>query len=319
LSIDTLDLIAGTMACDAVCPFCVARMTPTFGVGNGTADPSLPRFDEAFEYAIAEGISTVIITGKGEPTLFPEQITAYLRAIRRHNFGGSVELQTNGIGIADHRDRMDDHLGLWRELGLERIAVSIVHWESERNREIYRPHSDAFPDLAALIGFLRSRPYLFSVRLTCVALNGYIDSADAVESLIAFTRNAGVDQLTLRPVAAAENALDPETARFARSHALSADQLKEIRTYLEQNGRIVRRAAYGGMFYDLGGIRVALTACLTKDASAARRHALYFPDGSLRMNWESETTIDLGERRSTHRQRVRARTLMTPEEASPTA
>ena len=76
--IQTLSIICGTRACNARCPYCVSKMTPSQGVGLEDYEPNWRNFEIANRYARDNGVSTILITGKGEPTLYPDQVTTFL-------------------------------------------------------------------------------------------------------------------------------------------------------------------------------------------------------------------------------------------------
>ena len=76
--IQTLSIICGTRGCDARCPYCVSKMTPSQGVGVEEQEPNWRNFEIANRYARDNGVSTILITGKGEPTLYPDQVSAFL-------------------------------------------------------------------------------------------------------------------------------------------------------------------------------------------------------------------------------------------------
>ena len=83
MKIQTLSLVAGTEACDARCPFCVSKMTPTHELGMREKAINELAFNEVCRQAFEGKVNTVMITGKGEPTLFPEQLSWYLAHLSR--------------------------------------------------------------------------------------------------------------------------------------------------------------------------------------------------------------------------------------------
>ena len=62
------------------------------------SDEELPNFESAVLFAKQAQVSTVLLTGKGEPTLYPEEITRVLTALKPHGFP-FTELQTNALAI----------------------------------------------------------------------------------------------------------------------------------------------------------------------------------------------------------------------------
>ena len=216
--ITTFSIVTGSGACDARCPFCVSRMT-----GAAPARPTPPRwrnFEIACQLAVRAGATTAMLTGKGEPTLWPELVTEHLERLRRHPIP-LVELQTNGLGVA--RGRLDrGTLEAWYELGLSTVALSVAGVDPEQNRAIYTPQQP-YPDLVATIDALHDVG--FTVRLICVMLRGFVDGPAPVTELVAFARGHRVEQLTLLPVARPDAAQDQDAAGTFIVHVVDRNEV----------------------------------------------------------------------------------------------
>ncbi|MBT3219870.1 MAG: radical SAM protein, partial [Proteobacteria bacterium] len=181
MKIQTFSIIAGSDICNARCPFCVSKMTPTQGVSHSEPEVNWRNFHIAAKLAQQCGVTTAMITGKGEPTLFPEQLTKYLEALAALEFP-FVELQTNGIRLIERRDEYSRHLRAWYELGLTTIALSVVHFKAEKNRQVYLPHKEQYIDLPALIQYLHDLG--LSVRLAAILAGGFVDDVASLDQLI---------------------------------------------------------------------------------------------------------------------------------------
>ncbi len=284
MRIQTFSVVVGSAACNARCPFCVSRMTPRYSAETREPAVNWRNFEIACRFAKDSGVSTVLITGKGEPTLFPEQVTQTLERLRPFGFP-FVELQTNGIALADPRPRWAGALARWYEQGLTLVALSVVHHEVARNREIYRPGDDRYPALPELVGRLHAQG--LAVRLSCVLLAGQVDSPEALAGLIAFCKGQGVEQLTVRPVQAPAASLDPEVARWVAAQAPPAELVPRLRAYLDARGTRLMELLHGAVVYDVEGQNVCLSSCLTLDPRDERiRQLIFFPDGHLRYDWQ---------------------------------
>ena len=121
--ISTYTIIAGNMRCPNKCPVCISKMTPRYGI---TYDNDLvfdfTKFRKATQIAIMRGARNVLITGKGEPTLYPTQIHKILTELPTDKFE-RIELQTEGSNIS--RNISNNTLSRWRGAGLDLIAISI--------------------------------------------------------------------------------------------------------------------------------------------------------------------------------------------------
>jgi molybdenum cofactor biosynthesis enzyme MoaA len=288
MQIQTFSIVTGSGACNARCPFCVSRMT-----GAAPARPQAPHwrnFEIACQLAVRAGATTAMLTGKGEPTLWPELVTEHLERLRNHPIP-IVELQTNGLDIA--RGRLDDALlSSWYGLNLSTIALSVAGIDPEQNRAIYTPDRP-YPDLIASVR--RLHDVGFSVRLICVMLRGFVDSPARVAELVAFAREQRVEQLTLLPVARPDDTHDAEAAAWVGTHSLSRAELLAIHKWLEFHGTAVLELPHGARVYDVGGQNVCLNHCLDPQPTRPdqMRNLIFFPDGRLRHRWDAEGAVIL--------------------------
>jgi len=291
MRVQTFSILAGSEACNARCPFCISKMTPPLGVKLKEPKVNWRNFEVACRLAKSCGVTTAMFTGKGEPTIFPDQITTYLEKMEKHNFP-LIELQTNGILLSEKADKYDRHLKTWYEKGMTTIAVSIVHYEPEKNRQIYLPHKKSYIDLPRLIETLHG--YGLSVRLTCIAANGFIDSSRVLDNLLSFAKENKVEQLTLTPVNKpdAEHNGHLESWNWTTAHCLRDEQLGEIKAHLESSGSKLMVLGHGAVVYDLHGQNICLNNCLSVQPDAdGMRNIIFFPDGHIRYYWQYEGAI----------------------------
>ena len=288
MEIRTFSIVAGSAACNARCPFCVARMT---GLVLANQQPAVNwrNFEKACGLADMKDVTTILITGKGEPTLFPEQITEFLQRLEAWSFP-LIDLQTNGKLIAS--DKYNNFLDEWWDLGMSTIALSVVHYEAARNQEVYQ-FTDGFYDLPKLIKKLRNiRGHGFSVRLTLMLLDGFIDSPAELLRTVNFCKEHGVNQLTIRPIVEPATADDKEASQFVKERGISYDKQRVIGDYLRRNASLIRTLPHGGLVYDHVGQNVCLANCLTIEPEGDdQRQMIFFPDGSLRHDWQYKGAV----------------------------
>lgn len=246
-------------------------------------------FAKAIALASEGGVRTVMITGKGEPALFPEQIGEYLSALEPFGFP-FVELQTNGILFQEKPERYHRHLTNWYERGLTTIAISIVHYRAEANRAVYLPHRQSYIDLEKLIDDLHRMH--FTVRLACVLCRGMIDSAESLNELIQFAKRNGVEQLAVRPVNSPSDEGDPAAHQWVRDHSIMPEQLEEMREFVQRQGTWLYEFPHGGAIYDVSGQNLCITNSLTKARAGGEvRQLIFFPDGTLSFDWEHQGAV----------------------------
>lgn len=292
MKVRTFSIVAGSMACNARCPFCVAHMTPRNDVGTKEPAVKWRNFAKACQFARDGGCSTAMITSKGEPTIFPEQVTKFLRACQPFNFP-VVELQTNGIFIADEahpKHITDEQLKDWYDAGLTTVAVSVSHYDAEKNKQIYMGGKKDYIDLPMLIAKLHK--FGFSVRLAVVMVKGYIDSKEEVDKMIAFAKAHKVEQLTLRPVTKPDESENEAIFRWTSEHHVAEALIPEVNAHLLERGNKLLELAHGATVYDVEGQNVCMTNCLTVEPEADElRQVIFFPDGKLRYAWQYSGAI----------------------------
>jgi molybdenum cofactor biosynthesis enzyme MoaA len=290
MKINTFTVIVGTTACNARCPYCVSRLTPACGVGRAPVAPNHRNFDIACRFARTAGVSTVLLTGKGEPTLFPHLIADYARRSQAHGFP-FIELQTNGIRLLEDR-RLRPSLRTWYRYGLTTVSVSIAHPEPARNAEIFRPGRPY--DFWALTGRLHDLG--LAVRLNCTLVKGYVDRPAAIAALVDACRERGIEQLTLREVARPDDSADAGVARYVDAHRVTG-LCETMRRQLARPGQgatLLLELPHGGLVYDWRGQNLCLGNCLTGTTDPDDiRQLIFFPDGHLRYDWRYPGAIIL--------------------------
>lgn len=288
MKIQTFTIVAGTSACNASCPYCISRMTPKQGVNFRLEPSNWLNFDKACRLAQMNNVTTVLLTGKGEPSLYPDQITEFLERMKKFDFP-LIEIQTNGLVFGREWEKYEPHLKKWRQLGLNTIAFSIVHYEKKRNKEIYTPASE-YIDLENTISKLHGLG--FSIRLSCIMLKGFIDDVKEVKKLIDFSKQNKVEQLTIRSVAVPKQSEDEQVYSWTKKHIITKEQLLDISEFLEKKGNKLMTLDHGGIVYDYQGQNVCMSDCLTiKPNTEDLRQLIFFPDGHLRYDWQYRGAI----------------------------
>jgi molybdenum cofactor biosynthesis enzyme MoaA len=298
MKISTLSIVIGNKACNARCGFCVSRMTGFAEVKGKPILRTLPEhrppmnFESAVALAKIGGTTTVLLTGKGEPTLAPDEITYFLDLLRgQFPF---VELQTNALAIGravrDGDEVWLDRLKVWRVLGLNTIAISVVSVRDEQNAEVY--HED-YPSLAATVRHLHDLG--FTVRLSLMLVRGLVDTPSRLLDVLAWCRKHRVEQLTVRPIRRPENTHDTATADFVRERGISAEQEQHITAWVTSVGRRILRLSHGAEVYDVDGQNVCLTDCLTVPSGEGQiRTLIYYSSGRVAYDWQYQGAVLLG-------------------------
>jgi len=287
MKIQTLSILVGSKACNARCPFCVSKMTHSGNMDNKPPKINWRNLHVAIKLAKASGVTTVMLTGKGEPTLWIDTIDAYLKKLEDQF--PLMEIQTNGIAL---HDVTDETLQRWYRRGITTIAISVSHWEDEKNKEIYLPHKDKYPPLENLIK--RLHDIGFSVRLNCVMTKNLIGALGDVLKFVEFAKLNDVEQVTLTPVNYPRSAAKNMHSFWVNQHRLTQENITEIVNYFDECGTVLMRLAHGALVYDYYGQNVCLSNCLKVeeiDDKTVMRNLIFFPDGHLRYDWEHPGAI----------------------------
>ena len=277
MKIQTFTIVAGTSLCNARCPFCISQMTPKQGITFEEPEVNWLNFRKACRLAQMHDVTTVLITGKGEPTLYPQQITLFLKHLKEFDFP-IIELQTNGLALGREFNKYKPYLGL------NTIAISVVHYNENKNKEIYTGNAN-YPNLENLINNLHQMG--FTVRLSVMLLKNFIDSPEEIQKLVDKVRQWTVEQLTLRPIDTPKEAENASIYTWTKNHELTRGQIFEIDKFLKSNAVKLLTFAHGGVVYDLHGQNVCFTNGLaTRPETDNLRCLIFFPDGHLRYDWQ---------------------------------
>ena len=278
-----MSVIVGTEACIAKCPFCVSGEKPC---KENLIEPEINwrNFDIACNLANRSNVDTVVLTSRGEPLLFPEQITEYLRRMEKYNFP-FIELQTNGILLL--KEDVLNYLPLWYDFGLTTVCISIVSEKYEKNKNNYTPNGP-YMDLGKTIEKIHKLG--FSVRLACVMCKNITSSVSDIKDLITFCKENKVEQLTLRPV---NDEFRRESAKLwiEKNKLFDKDKIC-IKEWLDNSGTLLLELERLGYVYDINGQNVMFSHPLnmnTRDINPDNgRQLIFFQDGHLRYEWEKE-------------------------------
>ena len=281
MKIMTMSMVVGTDACNAKCPFCVSKMTGTECMPTDGYFLFGRNFQKAKDLALKNNVTTVLITGKGEPTLYPKQISECAFALREFPF---IELQTNGIVLENWRYEDNPKiLESWYMNGMTTISLSIVHYLKDRNAEIL---GGQHYNMNRLVTYLQS--FGFLVRINCTMINGYIGSVATVKDMIRWCQEAKVDQLTLRPMTVPPISQNEEVSMWANSHnrRLNWETQKKIHEYISVNGNKLMTLPHGAEVFAFGDMTVCLSDCLTLAPDKDEiRQLIVYPNGRVAYDW----------------------------------
>ncbi len=289
----TFTVVSGSKSCPNDCPICISKMTPDLGITHAEPHINWQQFDQAARIAVNYNARYFLITSKGEASYHPAQVTEFLHRVEDKPFDRR-ELQTEGSVIARGGKMYGEFLRVWKDHGLDIIAVSIYHYDNRKNSEIFCPKNKENYELEKLIDLIHN--YGLKVRLSCVMLKGYVDRIDEIDKLIEFSKNHGVFQLTLRRADRPAAPLDAKAAQFVDENRIASDIFETaIKKHLDSNGTLCDILPHGALVYEIRGQNVAITTGLSaptgiikgeKDSDELRQ-LIFMPPDILTTSWEN--------------------------------
>jgi MoaA/NifB/PqqE/SkfB family radical SAM enzyme len=297
--VSTFSIVVGDMVlsrCQAHCPGCVSRMTRTSSLSSQNVDQHLINwrknihsFKAACRFAKTSGVTTVLFTSKGEPTLYKDEISAYLNILKNYEFP-FIEIQTNGISMGTLYDEegcvTSCDLEYWQKLGLTHIALSIAHWDNEKNHKFYG--SKRMLDLENLI--LQLSMIGFSVRVCCLLMKDYVDTINDFKGVVALCNSWGARQLKITPIARPVNPENKEVAKWVDEHI--PQHSREIADHIMEKGHYLRTLPHGAPIFNYEGLSVCVSECLPVINKVGNGiQPIFWPNGSLTYSWEHQGAI----------------------------
>lgn len=291
--------IYSAQACNAKCPFCVEELRPAsrgtqLGLQKRVERDDHRYFDklERVLDALRPLDPSVSVTG-GEPSIDP-RLPVILRLLADRN-ARKRTMTTNGSGLLDVCDGLPV-IDWVTASGVRHLNISRTHPEQERNCQLMMLRDGlAIEQLTEVVQ--RARAGGTRVRLSCVLLEGAIDSLDGIVAYLDFADHVGVDNVIFRQL------MKPDPARVAVNDvvrfsencrvlleplldAISADARFQFQKQIVGYYYYVEVWRYGGMDVvfeeaDLG----CLEAAKRRDPSLI--HELIFhPNGMLASTWQ---------------------------------
>jgi organic radical activating enzyme len=295
MKISTFSIVVGDAKCNANCPFCVSKMTgfselKSKSKSNKTSIHSR-NLQTAIMLAKAANCTTALLTGKGEPTLYPDDISLYLEELSS-NFP-LIELQTNALAIGDMLDKkgnIDSYIDDWCESRLSTIAISVVDVLEAPNQIVYRKD---YPDLSRTIKFIHSLG--LTVRLGVMMTKIGVHDEVGVKRVIDFCKENKVGQLTFRPIRKPKQSKSSKIESWVDNYGVDAGEEYNVRHYITSNAKPILKLEHGATIYDFDGQNVCLTDCLTNHANQMEfiRTLIYYSSGRISYSWEDQGAVIL--------------------------
>jgi molybdenum cofactor biosynthesis enzyme MoaA len=252
--------------CNLDCPFCISKMT---FAPKPDAELFWRNLRKAELISRAAGISSVMITSKGEPILNMPYVIKVLEVFL--NF--PTEIQTNGSLLTD------DIIKDLAEMKLNTIAVSV---------------SGALADYEAI--FYRIMRFNVNARATIVLTDNILNID--LSYVIRFCHNHGIRQLTFRkataPMRVISNDKSHNTLDWIKNNTFEKFEplFRELRAYQNEKN-VIRKLPWGAIVHDVEGIAVTTIDYCIQDHNNWYdiRSLIYHQDGHLYTSWDKPSSI----------------------------
>lgn len=262
--------------CDKNCPYCVSRMTGYVDTNSTLINRNLTRVRKVAE---AAQVSSVLLTGKGEPCMNPGWVDKFLEKF----FDYPIELQTNGLILLQEAKTKEklryDRLEIMRDFGLNVLALSLDKMEDFNT---FMPLFQKAHDLDLVI----------RVTLNITKMLPNI----TVQEILETCKMVWVDQLSFRQITIPNHtvdSVDKEPVEWIRKN-VSHDQYHGlIKQISNMAPRIIRQLPYGATVYDVNGIAVTWFDYCVQDQHGIDdiRSLIFMEDGHLYTAWNSRASI----------------------------
>lgn len=286
-------------ACNARCGFCVEELRPASRGGALAPQKRVEPDDEAYFAALEETLRavkpldpTVSVTG-GEASLDP-RLPRILRTMAAAG-GRKRTMTTNGSGLLERREGRTV-LEWVTGTGLSHLNVSRAHPDASRNDRLMRftaaPGSDALRRIAREAKAAGVRP-----RLSCVLLNGEVDSLEGIVAYLEFARSVEIDNVIFRQLMKTSPLTAAQDPVIVYSDARRAP-LEPLLDAVSADPRFTFVRQVVGYYYYVevwrsGGMDVVFEEAdlhrleETKRSDPGLVHELVFhPDGKLASTWQ---------------------------------
>jgi molybdenum cofactor biosynthesis enzyme MoaA len=265
--------------CNARCPFCISKSTWKTGVqGNQRL---VQRVHLAFGYAKWHN---VLITSNGEPTTVKDDMYTVIKRAKHRCFP-IIELQSNGL-LAN-----PDELALQ---GVTTLAISIADTDPAESANImHLPKTFNYYNVIARAhqAGLLVRVSLNLTNKTLLELKEY----KRLEEYITSLKDLGVRQLTFRRLGwPTRVGRAGATKKWIQNNATGNNyaDYNGLAQHVERQGTLLRKLSYGNMVYDLHGMSVTISTCMTDNTDPDEiRSLIFMPDGHLYHSWDSPGSI----------------------------
>lgn len=251
--------------CDRNCPYCVSQMT---GLVESNVALMMRNLLKVQTLARNSKVTSVLITGKGEPCLNMNMTLRFIREFNQY----PIELQTNGIFLNNNRYMLTE---LFNH-GLDVLAVSVD--ELSQIRE-YHNMFKIVKDLG------------MTVR-ACLNITKKIPSNVTFNGLVTLCKNNLIDQILLRNITKPKFAKESGYTKWIdmNTSRIQYDTLVEqMENCVKKFGRFLRQTEFGMEIWEYRGLSITKSSYCIQDSNHSTdiRSLIFMEDGHVYPNWDT--------------------------------
>lgn len=277
----SVSVVTGTAACNANCAFCAGKYLRPQANPDSIYDKNL---EAAIKLCARYGGWSLSLTGSGEPTCSPQELTNVLRIYNKCANQGAylpnVNLFTNGILLGDE-EFCRNNLHIWRNLGLNNVAVSIYSVDEEQQASFYGIKE--YPSLEVIRRNVENCG--LGVRCTLLLNKNGVNDARSYERAVTRLVELGYNNITSWAIC------NPDGSRCESTPSRLG--LASIKYWLWRNAKLCHGHSWGGGVYDWNGNILRFTDYVTKHDPRKNfvRQLVVFQDGTVAYSWIREGAL----------------------------
>ena len=253
--------------CDKNCEYCVSKMT---GYIESDIDLMRMKVDKVYNLAKAANVTSVLLTGKGEPLLNRDILLEFVKKFQEW----PVEIQTNGIWLSKNLWFLNNIM----LVGTDIIAVSIDTMEQ-------------FWDYENLFNKIKK---LGMVVRVCMNVTNLLKINRFFELFIKLTKEDLVDQLLFRNITIPNNtSKEHSAAKWITNNVDKYNYSDLYHQLMDSNPNEIRTLPDGTKVYDVNGVSVTFSDYCIQDRNDSEdiRSLIFMEDGHLYTSWNSKASM----------------------------
>lgn len=262
--------------CNKSCPYCISKITPDVSFNDLLYMRNLKKVKE---FARIANVSSVLITGKGEPTLNKK----FLEIVAREMNNFPLELQTNGLVF--NKPNWNHFL---YDIGFNNISISL-DFIKEYPEDTLKRIKIFFDDNSRMADMT----IRLAINITDHVPEEYLD----INFYVDLCSQYNVSQIIFR------NIVNPGYINHKNKYSDWINDNTKMKKYFEilnsflkivnkGDAYIIRNTKFGMSVYDYKGLSIALSNYCIQETNNTNdiRSLIYQVDGHLYMSWNSKAS-----------------------------